>query len=206
MKKITLISIIALLCLSAQTANAGNPLLKFGIKAGIVSESQRFKTDWSDLKQAVDDKNIGFTLGAVLRISPPLIPIHFQPEFVYTRSKVSIDNFGFGSSKYKINTFSAPVMVGVDIGLGNMVRLRASTGPVFNFNTYVKSKNDQNNISGVFEKKSVSWAVGAGVDLLGIMIDLRYTAALNKQKLSLPSGHDIKTTPGYWSLTFGFMF
>lgn len=208
MKRIAVLFLTAFLCFTAATkAHAGDPLLRFGVKAGIISENQHFNSSWSELRQSVEDRKIGFTFGAVLRISPPLLPIFIQPEFVYTRSKVAVDgSLLVGNSQFKVNTFSSPVMVGMSAGLGRIVRLRAYLGPVFNYNTNVKAANDLNDIRAVFEKRSVSWAIGAGIDLLGIMIDARYNGAFSKNKMYLPSGEEIKTSPGTWSLTFGFMF
>ncbi len=203
MKKIVILSMALFL---SYAVSAGLPFVSVGVKAGIVTEKQ--KMDWSYPSVDMFNKaTTGYHAGIVLRVDLPVIPIYFQPELLYNWSKIkSPTPPADGSSLGNVNlsNFNVPVLVGVGFGSAKMLKIRANVGPVFNLASTAKVEHldpAHSGLTDVLKKNSVSWTAGVGIDLVGIMFDVRYNGVFKKTKVD-----NITASPRSWTFSLGYLF
>lgn len=186
MKKILLMLVCGLLL---QTANA--QLIRFGIKAGAGSSSIKGDdivlavTDRSvdELKLKAEGATFGVHFGLMSRINIPLLPIHIQPELLFTSAggKYTVENVTQSLKeedvKQTFNRVDIPIIVGYKLG-----PVRLLGGPVASF---VLSEGFSTESIGNVESdfNSATWGIqaGLGVDILNkVTVDLRYEGSLSK--------------------------
>jgi hypothetical protein len=207
MKK--LITICALAFLVAAPLSAKGGFLRFGFKAGMNVEQSHF--NWNGASDAVldalRDPSTGWHAGLVARLRVPLLPIFAQGELLYNWNRTNVGLPGGGDGSVRWQNFSAPVMAGVGVGLGDIFRLRLNLGPVFNFGSSVRVNlsdiYEGDAIAAAFERRPVTWTAGLGLDLLSLMFDARYNGSFGSNKVSL---NNIRTRPTSWSFSLGLLF
>lgn len=206
MKKI--VTLILALTVTTTALMAGNnnslPFIKFGAKFGLTSEKQNVNLSSMDnIEKFLNDASTGYHAGITARVKIPLIPVFVQGEFLYNWNNINI-NTGLINSKVKIRNFSAPVLVGLGIGAGDVARIRINAGPVFNFGTNISwNDNSLDFLDGLLDKPAVTWTAGVGVDFFGIMIDARYNGQFKKNEASF---QNIDSKPTSWTVSIGFLF
>ena len=200
MKKV-LITLVMLVAASAWSAQAGNnlPFIKFGVKAGITSDQT--KVDGGSLGTLFEDANTGYHVGAMVRVSAPLLPIYLQPEVLFTTTK-----FGEENLTASISHIDVPVLLGAGICVGTTAKVRVNAGPVFNVNSTSKV-----NVAGAsvesdeLFKKSIGWTAGAGVDIFGVTIDFRYNGQFKDSEGEFV-GAETAVKSQNWSVSVGYLF
>ena len=155
---------------------------KFGLDISSTTNSM------TGLTEQLDDN---YQAGILMQIGRIL---YLQPELYYASRKVTTT----GSTVTKsVNSIRFPLMAGlrfVDLGLFS---LHVQGGPAWNFKL-----DDTDKITG---EKSMSWLVGAGVDVLGfITADLRYTL-INNMSIA-DQVEKFRNTPTNLNLTLGLKF
>ncbi len=212
MKKIAVLVCAALFSVSALAGNNNSlPLLSFGLKVGYTANQQKFDINTLINSQAFKENAAGFNAGIVARVDIPVVPIFVQGELVYDWGKYKGIQLaeGLSTSDVTTNNLSVPVLVGVGIGSSNIVKVRANLGPVFNILSTAKFSNLKNadSYESVFQRPTVTWTAGLGVDLFNIMIDVRYNGVFKKKEISKVTDlASVDTTPTSWTISVGYLF
>lgn len=200
MKKILLLAFAAVLAVSANAQ-----IFSYGIKGGINHTNPNISNmKIGDYKLFNDQSEIGYQFGAFARVK--VLMLYIQPEFNYSvqKSRINIQHNGgiVNGSKYQVNTFNIPILVGFKLG---PVRLNA--GPMYT--KYIKTRGAVRDLEGVdFHLNNSGWgyAAGVGVDLFKVVTaDLRYEGSFDEQSY-LKDG-DIRrnlSKPRNLSITLGF--
>lgn len=169
MKKILLTAAICLT--SAYIASAQIiPKVQFGLKGGVNLTSLSKTGTFNSSNQA------GYLGGVWARFGA--LGFHFQPEAYVTSKNVTVDGFAA-----KFTSVDVPLLFGAKVGaLG--VGARFYTGPVVSFaiNKDQDYSAAASNITRLnYKDQNYAWQLGAGADLGGLSLDLRYEAGLSKQ-------------------------
>ncbi|MFR5872186.1 MAG: outer membrane beta-barrel protein [Alistipes sp.] len=121
MKKRCLLTTAIALILCGITNNAGaKGPIRFGIKAGIQSQSLHASKD-EVLGVFSADKDFGYQFGFVARINFPML--YIQPELNYAKHRFTMDMEDGATTKVKVNNIELPILVGWKIAF---VRLFAA--------------------------------------------------------------------------------
>lgn len=196
----------AIVCLAA--AAPASAQFKFGLKAGVAVNSLKFKDGISETFNA--DNRAGFTGGAMIEFTVPLIGIGMDASAMYVHRSVNkgvlseIKDFDASRDyidiplnvKYKL---SIPVV-------SKILKPYIATGPSFAF---LVSKNDFKEF--VKQKKcDISWNFGIGVELLShVQIGASYGLGLTKAMETLKVVNNMPVIEGknkYWTITAAYLF
>lgn len=162
MKKITIILVI---CLFAIHANSQD-LFDAGLKAGI--SSSKISTHVSDYNEQTITK---YSFGAFARLN--IGRIYVQPEAYYnSKGGEYIDKVNLQTiNSFDLKTVDVPALLGVKLINQKALNLRLFAGPVFSLLTdkSVKGQLTKDNL----ENSLLSWQYGAGVDFLFLTFDAR---------------------------------
>ena len=162
MKKLILISFLAVLTFSVQAQK----LFEAGLKAGVNS---------SKISSNIDDYNPqtinNFHFGAFARFN--LGSFYLQPEAYYnSKGGEYIDHVDLGTvNSFDLKTVDVPALVGLKIINKENFNFRLMGGPVFSFVTD-KSVEGQLTKSAI-EDSFFGWQYGAGIDFLFLTLDAR---------------------------------
>ena len=169
MKKITsTLLFIAILCFSASAQLL--PKFQFGVKGGVnltsLSKTGTFNTD----------NQAGYLGGIWARFGA--LGFNFQPEAYVTSKNVTVD----GSSA-KFTSLDIPLLFGGKVGaLGFGARFY--TGPLVSF-AINKDQSFGSAASNAlrlnYKDQNFAWALGAGLDIQKISVDLRYEKGFTSQ-------------------------
>lgn len=209
MKKIVGLAIAMVICMAVVENVSAE--LKFGLKAGVAVNSIKFD---SASETFSSDNRAGFTGGAMVEFTVPVIGIGFDASVMYMHrsntlpediSNISED---FDTSrdyidiplnvKYKINV---PV-------ISSFLKPFLTTGPSFAFRV---SKNDFKEFVNQ-QKCDISWNFGLGVEVLShVQIAASYGLGLNNtlDKLKLRDNTNTSGIEGknrYWTITAAYLF
>ena len=213
MKK-KVICVVALALMSASSTFALSPI-KMGLKAGITAQTA--KLNHSQLKDYSLSTNsrVGGQIGAFARLN--LLLFHIQPELIYSMNRYELTATPSSiiaresSSVVKQNSLDVPVLFGM-----KFLIFRVNAGPVFNImNEGSVRIEDDIKHSVDYLKSSVSYALGVGIDLDKVSIDLRYNGQFKKSTQSIAIGElsgisgnsgDFKSSYGNWAFTLGYAF
>jgi hypothetical protein len=197
-----LIAVLGFALTVGASQNAMAQKFELGVRAGVVSPDLQWRF------ASVDDAKaqLGWHLAAVSRIRVlgfgdgiTGAGLFLQPEVVYSQNRVKMDG-----SKFRMQNVDFPLLLSAKLSI-----FRVNAGPVFNL------MNNVTSVSGKMEwapsRYPVGYAVGASVDLFGLVIDGRYHGDFKKLKGALKNGdepwtEDIKGTLSSWSVGVGFMF
>ncbi len=206
MKK--LIVLCTILTIASGTMMAGLPFINFGAKVGMTSQETDIKLNNTTAIKNTIKNATGYHVGLVARVKLPVVFI--QPELLYNWYKTSINATILGTelgSDVKINSFEVPLMLGARCGLGKVIGFRVNAGPVFNLATDVSVSNDAlgEYYKSSFNKQSVTWTAGLGIDLFSLMLDVRYNGQFKKNSDTI-DGIDARIKQTSWSASLGILF
>ncbi|MBW3520089.1 porin family protein [Flavobacterium sp. NKUCC04_CG] len=196
MKKIVFLLFIGLGLLSVPTF-AQSPLpIHIGIKGGA-----NF-TDLSLSEMNLNSKySAGYFGGAMVRLD--LGKAYLQGEVLYSEKKSKIENSAGGNSNITWKSIDVPVLVGYKVLDLSLVNVRVFGGGVYSYvfddNSSVFN-NIQNSTRSSFDKSQMGFQVGAGIDVIGLNVDLRYEGGLSK----LSKDFDKRTSS--FNLSVGYFF
>ena len=182
MKKLITIILVALISLPAFSQ------LKFGIKAGVSTSSLSMATvktltsgTTSYTVDALTTAKYGFNGGVFMRLT--IFGLYIQPELLLdTRTnEYNVTKLGptpvTTIAKQSFNKLDIPVMVGIKFG---PLRLNAGPSASLLINT-PKDLIDSPDFKGMYNKMTVGYQAGIGVDLLKTLtFDIRYEGSLKK--------------------------
>ena len=205
MKKRCLLTTAIALILCGITNNAGaKGPIRFGIKAGIQSQSLHASKD-EVLGVFSADKDFGYQFGFVARINFPML--YIQPELNYAKHRFTMDMEDGATTKVKVINIELPILVGWKIAF---VRLFA--GPVFTLmnDTGNKLKNTSAAINTELAKSLVGYQLGGGVEFGRVNVDMRYGGQFKKPELTVVKGEQqartYKTSMNQWQLNISYLF
>ncbi len=181
MKKLITIILVVLISLPAFSQ------LKFGIKAGVSTSSLSMATvktltsgTTSYTVDALTTAKYGFNGGVFIRLT--ILGIYIQPELLLdTRTnEYTVKNVQTSTSsivKQNFNKLDIPVMLGIKFG---PLRLNAGPSASILINS-PKDLIDSPDFKGMYNKMTVGYQAGIGVDLLKTLtFDMRYEGSLKK--------------------------
>ncbi len=208
-KKIIIVMACALL--SASASYALSPI-KMGIKAGITAQTANLSGPNLPDYNLSTNARIGGQVGAFARIN--LLLFHIQPELIYSMNRYDLEatptaNFlPRSTSVVKQNSLDVPVLFGF-----KLLMFRINAGPVFNIMNEgsVKMKDDITHAVN-YTKSSVSYALGLGLDLDKVGIDVRYNGQFKKSMQHIEIGDlgrnagEFDSAYGNWAFTIAYSF
>lgn len=206
MKKILLLSIFTLL-FSFNSQAMGPDLIKFGVKAGIISQNTSYTNQALEDYDLVSDSKVGYQFGLFSQIK--LLMFNVQPELLYTMNRYNlkaVNNEGRSTSMVTVNSFDVPLLFGF-----NVFMFKFNFGPVFNLATTTKIKESDFIVKEITTTKpSTSFAVGLGVDLYKLNFDLRYYGEFSKTKNDIRvndyDAERYKMKINSWAFAIGYLF
>ncbi len=192
--------IIAFLALAVLPARAQRPRVKleWGGMAGL--NIVDFST--SDDATAVRNK-LGWQAGIVTAVDFGAFAI--EPQILYVRQGLRLRPKGEPELNLKSSSIDVPVLV--SLRLLRPVRIYA--GPVFTVMNDCKQKSARDLLDFGRVRPSLSFTVGAGVQIMRhLLVDLRYNGQFKgKEDVALPSGHMLdKLRQHNFALSFGYIF
>ena len=201
MKKSTLflLAIVVALC----TAIPASAQFKFGLKAGMNVNSLKF-----DKEVFNSDNKAGFTGGAMVEFTIPVIGIGMDASVMYVRRTASYTEGDYSISKNR-DYIDIPVNLKYKLNvpaINKIIRPYVTTGPAFAF---LVSKKDFNEF---IKNKScdISWNFGFGVELVQhVQIGASYGIGLTKALETTGVIDDGRTIDGknkYWTVTAAYLF
>ena len=205
MKKF-LFFITASLLLTVAIPSANAQFFKFGVKGGLLVNTESLK--FNNGASLFDEKSTlpGFELGLQTTISLPLVPIIIQPEFVYSRvsAKYSTGTQNFGDLKLRSNMFDIPILVGFEFSI-----FRIMLGPVFTFPTTDIVSMDNQNIKFAPRYKNfvMGYQAGVGVTLGRVTVDARYHGrfdSLTSDKIDAAGIPDVDVKTQRFAFSVGY--
>lgn len=149
------------------------------------------------------DAKFGYHVGVFSRIG--FGGFFLQPEVLYTQTKgkFSFDNMGSeldGDYESSFNRLDIPVMVGFK--LFNFLRLQG--GPIASIDMNSELKNAVKDVQNVdFEKSTLGYQAGIGLDIGNMIIDAKYESSLNKLTSNVGS-FSTDQRINQWILSVGF--
>lgn len=171
--------------------------LSLGIKGGV--NFSKINTD--NLKEST---TTGYQAGLFARVGKG---IYLQPE-LYLGSKGGQFDFNTNnnttvtSGKVTFTTLNVPLLIGESFGAKNF-NFRIMAGPIYSY--YLnRSDNFSANINaayadfGKYNKSTLGYQAGFGIDIASITADLRYEGGLTKINDSYGQ------RPNIWALSVGF--
>ncbi len=204
---------IALLAFSASVLMAENNVLgifNVGIKAGIVSSSEKVPTSGQEIRDAAFADGTGWFAAALVRVNIPKLPLFIQPELQYTTNKYKIPTTegSTETEEEKVKLVDMPILAGVEAGLGRLIRLRVNAGPVFAISSGKSlAELKSEDFKKVYKDPSLTWTAGVGISVLSIMIDMRYNGNFKNGKVDTNDvAGSVDTQRTSWNLSVGIMF
>jgi Outer membrane protein beta-barrel domain len=199
MKKITVLSLFAFICLASTTyAQKG---FQLGIKGGVTFN--QVTTDGGSLGNNISqsyDTKTGYVVGVWGRFGNRFF---LQPELLLAQKGGTIDIQNVGKVKFSYSNLDVPVLVGFRV----LKIFRVNAGPVATF----KLSEDQklkDALKGLttsneaIKNASFGYQLGVGVKILGFNLDLRKVGSLSEISALNMSSNQFKDTG--WQFTVGF--
>ena len=191
MKKLTIITMLAVFALTGQAQEVFNLGLKAGINTSKISTN---KNDYNP--QSINN----YLFGAFARFN--LGPIYLQPEAYYnSKGGEYIDKLDANTiNSFNLNTIDIPALVGLKVIDQEPFNVRIMAGPVFSFATKKSAKGQftKDNIENSF----FGWQYGAGVDFLFLTLDVRKETYGS----NLYDSPDFNTKKGNFVVSLGVIF
>lgn len=188
--------IIALLCFTISTSWAHANIFSIGPRIGLsVSQVKVNPPEGSTAHETLQLKDgWGYHLGIFTRFD--LFAVYIQPEVLITGSGAK---FSQGNKEFKLsfNKLDVPAMV----GLSFLGFVRAQLGPVFSL--LISATEGETDVKNYYNRFTVGWQGGLGVDIWNMVIDLKYEGSLSSfgEKIA---GIDTKHGHALWMLSLGF--
>ncbi len=190
---------------------------KYGIKAGVSSASINTESiEFDDPSnnnarltlKALGSQKLGLHFGITTEVS--LLGIFVKPEAYFSTStaEFEIQPTAAGSAKtvtkQTFNKLDIPVLVGMKLGPA-----RLGIGPVASILLQKKSDVITKGVEQNLNSASFGLQVGAGIDLLGFGLDLRYETSLSKLGDGVTVAgqkRNFDTRPSQWILSASYYF
>ncbi|MCB0685023.1 MAG: PorT family protein [Saprospiraceae bacterium] len=176
-----LLTVLTVLCL-----NLASGQIRFGVKGGIstydlgVNDALTITQGGNDFLLDVQDAKYGYHAGLVLQIK--LASFVIQPELLFNSNSVDY-SFDLAASPTagsvyteRYQNLDLPLMFGLKAG-----PMRLMAGPVGHY--FLKSTSELFQFESYQQKFSdltYGWQGGIGVDLLNVMVDIRYEGNFTK--------------------------
>ena len=209
MKKFIISALAVLFSTLAVGAHNNLSLFNIGGRVGIISSSEAIPTTGEGITDAIKADGTGWTGTVFARINVPILPLFIQPELQYTSTTISIPMVTDNSTTTDKHTYiDLPVLVGAELGLGDLVRVRVNAGPVFSI-AAEKGFGDlgKEDFVAAYNEPKMSWTAGLGVSVTAFVAELRYNGNFVNGKLDTENiMGSIDTNRTSWSLSVGIMF
>ncbi|MCM1348282.1 MAG: PorT family protein [Firmicutes bacterium] len=194
--------ILAVVITSLSSALSTSAQFRFGLKAGVAINSLHFNEDAFNA-----DNRAGFTGGAMIEFTVPLVGVGFDLSAMYVRrnsqwmeaNNITKDNRDYIdiplNLKWKMNI---PV-------INNIIRPYLLTGPSFSFLTSKRSAE----AAWRNRKFDTSWNFGAGVELLKrLQVGASYSIGMTKalKTVGVTGTSNIEGHNRYWTVTAAYLF
>jgi len=180
----------------------------FGLKLGY--NANKLSSNIDSIKSNI---NSGFQVGAFFRIGKR---IFIQPEVYYTLSGAIVQkdissSLSNWKQKITVGTLDIPVLVGFKIINAKIFNWHVLLGPQASFVVNSKIK-DMNTVTGpvaTSDLSKVNWyvQVGTGIDVLFLVLDIKYQIGLNRVISSVTSNnvvYDINSKNNMFVVSLGF--
>lgn len=177
---------------------------RFGIKAGFNTNSLKFNEDlWSS------DNRVGFTGGAMIEFTAPIIGIGIEASAMYVRRTAKFFETNNISVSAHRDYIDVPVNLKWKINLpavNHIIRPYLATGPAFAF---LVGKNEA---AEAFknQKCDISWNFGFGVELFKhLQVGASYGIGMTKTLETLKVVENMPSIEGknkYWTVTAAYLF
>lgn len=210
MKKLSVLLLALTVASASVSANNSLPFISFGAKVGATVNKQ--KIDLPALKDDIKDNAAGFNAGLVARLDFPVLPLYVQGELLYDFGKMKMPDIStILGHKTEVTThnFSVPVMLGAGIGTSSLLKLRANLGPVFNIVSTAKLSDiaTTEDRKSLFTRQTVTWTAGIGIDIMKIMVDVRYNGVFSKKDITISDVKSgVTSAPTSWTFSVGYLF
>lgn len=212
MKKFTILIVAAIVSIAA--AVPASAQLKFGLKVGTTVNSLKFQSDnWEETFST--DNRAGFTGGAMLEFTAPLLGVGFDASVMYMHRSNTLPKEVTDITENKVNTsrdyIDIPLNVKWKISIpvvSKILKPYIATGPSFAFRV---SKNDFKEFVNQ-QKCDISWNFGFGVEVLShVQVGASYGMGLNNtlDKLKIRESNNTSGIEGknrYWTITAAYLF
>lgn len=198
MRKFLIAALLALVALPAAAQRRPRVKLEWGGMAGL--NIVDFST--SDAAASVRNK-LGWQAGIITAVDFGAFAI--EPQILYVRQGLRIRPDGEQELNLKSSSIDVPVLV--SLRLLRPVRIYA--GPVFTVMNDCKQKSARDLLDFGRVRPTLSFTVGAGVQIMRhLIVDLRYNGQFKgKEDVALPSGHMLdKLRQHNFALSFGYIF
>lgn len=206
-KKTVLIALLALFCIAPASAK-----LRFGIKAGLNLDNIKlnsFKS--SNPLEIIDtDNKCGFTAGAMMEATVPMVGIGFDLSLMYTHMNAEISNDTDEGSVGK-NFLEIPLNLKYKLNIpvvNKIIQPMVFTGPT------MAVKLDKSTWKNIKTKTiQMGWNLGVGVELFShLQVSGGYTFGINNVVKYIPGVNnnlnleDVKLKNNYWTVTAAYLF
>jgi len=194
MKKIILLSCLFLL--TSIGVFAQMPSFNLGLKVGANYSQLKTKSDLTD-----HNSILGYQVGVWARIGGA--GMYFQPElYLGSKGNEFVQTNG-STGKVQFTTLDVPLLLGTKIGPSKL-NVHFMAGPVIsflvnkdtNFGSAYTNVADYNN----YKDQTLGIQAGAGLDIGGISLDLRYEAGLT----NISQSPKYEQKQNLWHLSLGF--
>jgi hypothetical protein len=185
---------------------------RLGIKGGV--SMANIKTDGLTVNGiggfVVDNINSksGYTAGAYMRLGRK---VFVEPELLFSYKNASFDILRTITSQQlqfdvRYTSLDVPVMLGYRLG-----PIHFLAGPVFSYSMNSNSSIAEaiglnlGSLQAATQKAYISYTAGAGIDLLGLTLDLRYEGNVTdiSKTVPLPAGVNFSQKAALWQATLG---
>lgn len=211
MKKILLSVVATLVCItSIEAHNNILGLFNVGARIGIISSSEQLPTTSDQISQAIKADGTGWTGTVFARVNMFKV-LYIQPELQYTNTTIKLpleDLFGEENTVESHKYIDLPILVGAEIGLGDLASVRVNAGPVFAVASE-KGFGDltEEDFVGAYNDPKVSWTAGLGVKVFGFIAEVRYNGNFKDNQINTENlAESIDTNRTSWNLSLGIMF
>ena len=185
---------------------------RLGIKGGV--SMANIKTDGLTVNGiggfVVDNINAksGYTAGVYMRLGRK---VFVEPELLFSYKNASFDILRTITSQQlqfdvRYTSLDVPVMLGYRLG-----PIHFLAGPVFSYSMNSNSSIAEaigvnlGSLQAATQKAYISYTAGAGIDLLGLTLDLRYEGNVTdiSKTVPLPAGVNFSQKAALWQATLG---
>lgn len=193
-KKLFLLPLMAIILLNISANAQSSGPLHIGIKAGANFSNLSLSSEGLTSKYAP-----GFSGGGFARVD--IARLYVQGELLYSRKTSKLEAGTLGTEKIKWNSIEVPVLLGYKILKTEQTSLRVYGGGVYSYvlNDHASLLGEVKKSFNEFDKSNVGYQIGAGVDLGGLTLDLRYEGSLSNLS------KQFKSRPNSLQFSVGFM-
>lgn len=196
---------LTIMILGAGVANAE---LRFGIKGGMLINKLHFNE-----KTFNSDNSCGWTAGALVEYTVPLIGLNFDAGVMYARmnNATNVDKIDTDNNIYGKNFLEIPINIKYKFNIpavASIIKPYIFTGPNFAFRL---DKSVQYDIANIKSRTcQIAWNVGIGVELIKhLQVGASYGFGINNvvgkvtDQVNLV---DIKAKNNYWTISAAWLF